>query len=53
MMLREFSALKRELWGGHLWAGGYFCRGTGNVTDEVVAAYIANQGGIGAGGFWV
>jgi putative transposase len=53
MMLREFSALKREFWGRHLWARGYFCCGTGNVTDEAVAAYIANQGESGPGDFRV
>jgi putative transposase len=53
MMLREFSALKREFRGRHLWARGYFCCGTGNVTDEAVAAYIANQGESGPWDFRV
>jgi REP element-mobilizing transposase RayT len=27
----------------HLWARGYFCCSSSNVTDEIVAEYIANQ----------
>jgi hypothetical protein len=26
-----------------VWARGYFCRSSGNVTDEVIKAYIAQQ----------
>ena len=29
--------------GRHLWARGYFCCSSGNVTDEVIAEYISNQ----------
>ena len=29
---------------GSLWARGYFVCSSGNVTDEVIAEYIANQG---------
>src|SRR5947199_7199962 len=43
-MLHEFGALKKQFWGRHLWARGYFCCSSGNVTDAVVAEYIANQG---------
>jgi REP-associated tyrosine transposase len=53
MMLQEFAALKREFWGCHLWARGYFCCSIGNVTDDVVAAYIANQVESGLGDFRV
>ena len=47
-MLHEFASLRKEFWGRHLWARGYF-----NVTDEVVAAYIANQGESGPGDYGV
>ena len=30
-------------WGHHMWARGYFCCSTGNVPDEIIAEYIANQ----------
>ncbi|MEM9665778.1 MAG: IS200/IS605 family transposase [Bacteroidota bacterium] len=39
----EYRRLRREFWGRHLWARGYFCATTGNVTDEAVAAYIEQQ----------
>ncbi|MFL6449199.1 MAG: transposase, partial [Bryobacteraceae bacterium] len=33
----------KQFWGRHLWARGYFCCSSGNVTDEIIAEYIANQ----------
>ena len=41
--LAEFAHLKKQFWGMHLWARGYFCCSSGNVTDEIVAEYIANR----------
>ena len=43
-MLQEFAPLRKQFWGRHLWARGYFCCSSGNVTDQVIAEYIANQG---------
>ena len=42
-LLGEFSHLRKRFWGRHVWARGYFCRSSGNVTDEVIKAYIAQQ----------
>jgi putative transposase len=42
-LLAEFPHLRKTFWGRHIWARGYFCCSTGNVTDEAVAEYIANQ----------
>lgn len=42
-LLGEFPHLRKTFWGRHLWARGYFCCSSGNVTDEVIAEYIANQ----------
>jgi putative transposase len=42
-MMAEFVHLRKAFWGRHLWARGYFCCSSGNVTDEVIAEYIANQ----------
>jgi putative transposase len=39
-MMQEYDELRREFWGRHLWARGYFAASTGNVTDEIVAEYI-------------
>jgi putative transposase len=43
-LLGEFQHLRRTFWGRHLWARGYFCCSSGNVTDEVVKEYIEKQG---------
>jgi putative transposase len=43
-MPQEFAPLRGQFWGRHLWARGYFCCSSGNVTDQVIAEYIANQG---------
>jgi putative transposase len=42
-LLREFRRVRRELWGGHLWSKGLFVCTSGNVTDDVVAEYVANH----------
>jgi putative transposase len=42
-MLNEFAHLRKTFWGRHIWARGYFCCSSGNVTDEVIKEYIANQ----------
>ena len=35
-----FPELRKKYWGKHLWAVGYFVRTTGNVTDQMIKAYI-------------
>jgi putative transposase len=42
-LLSEFAPLRKVYWGRHVWARGYFCCSTGNVTDEMVKEYIENQ----------
>ena len=42
-LMAEFAHLKKQFWGRDLWARGYFCCSSGNVTDEVIAEYIADQ----------
>jgi putative transposase len=42
-ILNEFTHLRKMFWGRHVWARGYFCCSSGNVTDEAVKEYIANQ----------
>lgn len=39
----EFPHLRKRFWGRHVWARGYFCRSRGNVTAEVIKAYIAQH----------
>jgi len=42
-MLEEYGELRRQFWGQHLWARGYFVASSGNVTDEIIAEYIESQ----------
>ncbi len=39
----KFEKVRKQYWGRHLWARGYFVRSSGNVTDDVIKAYIENQ----------
>jgi len=39
----EFGELKRQYWGRHMWARGYFAVTTGNVTDEIIKQYIESH----------
>jgi putative transposase len=43
-LLMDWRALRKEFWGRHLWARGYFVCSSGNVTDEMIEEYIRNQG---------
>jgi hypothetical protein len=38
-----FPHLRKRFWGRHVGARGYFCRSSGNMTDEVIKAYIESQ----------
>jgi putative transposase len=40
MLQQEFSHLKKRYWGQHLWARGYFCSTTGEITTEQIKEYI-------------
>ena len=40
MLQQEFSHLKNRYWGQHLWARGYFCGTTGEITTEQIKEYI-------------
>ncbi len=42
-LLSEFKRLKKQYWGQHLWARGYWVVTSGNVTDEVWKEYIEYQ----------
>lgn len=42
-LLQEYTEIKKKFWGNHIWARGYFAASSGNVTDEVIKAYIENQ----------
>ena len=40
---QEFSNLKKQYWGKHFWARGFFSSTSGNVTDDVINQYIDNH----------
>ena len=42
-LLQDHRKLRKEFWGRHLWARGYFVATTGNVSDTMVAEYIETQ----------
>jgi putative transposase len=42
-LMQEFPHLQKKFWGRHIWARGYFCVSSGNVTDEVIKEYIEQQ----------
>jgi putative transposase len=42
-LFQTFELLRRQYWGRLLWARGYFCCSSGNVTNEVSKSYIKQQ----------
>ena len=42
-LFQDFRTLRKEFWGRHFWARGYFVATSGNVTDEVLKQYIEEQ----------
>ena len=39
----EFSTLRKQFLGQHMWATGYFCKSVGTITNEVIKNYIEAQ----------
>ena len=37
---QEFPAIGKRYWGRHFWGRGYFSTTSGNITDEMINAYI-------------
>lgn len=42
-LFEEFPVLKKRYWGRHFWARGYFCATAGQVTDEMIQAYLEHH----------
>ena len=40
---QEFPSLRKKYWGKRFWGRGYFSTTSGNVTDEIINAYINNH----------
>lgn len=45
MLLQEFAHLRKQFWGQHFWARGYFAVSSGTITDEMIHEYIDEQEG--------
>ena len=43
MLQTEYPKLKKRYWGRHFWATGYGAWSTGNITDEMVQAYLEHH----------
>ena len=43
VLLLEFGELRRRYYGGHLWGIGYGAWSTGNITDEMIQAYLEHH----------
>jgi len=43
MLQMEYPHLKQRYWGRHFWAIGYGVWSTGNITDEMVQAYLEHH----------
>jgi putative transposase len=43
LLLQEFPELHRKYWGCHFWGIGYGCWSTGNVTEEMISAYLEHH----------
>ena len=39
-LFQKFPALKKRLWGGHLWSPSYYVGTAGNVSAETIRRYI-------------
>ena len=42
-LMMKYSHLRRQCWGRHVWARGFFVASSGNVTDEIIMEYIKKQ----------
>jgi putative transposase len=42
-LMDEFPELRKRYWGGHLWGIGYGVWSTGNITDEMIQAYLEHH----------
>jgi putative transposase len=43
LLQKEFPQLGKRYWGRHFWATGYGAWSTGNITDEMVQAYLEHH----------
>ena len=42
-LFQEFPHLKKRYWGRHFWARGYFCITAGELTKQMIEAYLEHH----------
>jgi REP-associated tyrosine transposase len=42
-LFEEFPNIKKRYWGRHFWARGYFCVTAGELTKEMIKAYLEHH----------
>ncbi len=42
-LFEEFPHIKKQYWGRHFWARGYFCSTVGQMTDEMIKEYLEHH----------
>jgi putative transposase len=42
-LFQEFPHIKKRYWGQHFWARGYFCVTAGELTKEMIQAYLEHH----------
>ncbi len=43
LLQKEFPQLQKRYWGQHFWATGYGAWSSGNITDDMVQAYLEHH----------
>lgn len=43
LLMEDFTELKKRFWGGHFWGIGYGAWSSGNITDEMIKAYLEHH----------
>ena len=43
LLQKEFPKLQKRYWGQHFWATGYGAWSSGNITDDMVQAYLEHH----------
>jgi len=47
LIQQEYKEISKRYWGRHFWGIGYGVWSTGNITDEMVEAYLKHHDGVG------
>ena len=42
-LFEKFAQIRKRYWGQHFWARGYFCATVGQMTEEMIKAYLEHH----------